>query len=87
MSSGSSSKRQLRTSRAARDGRGVAGPAAVEACHQLPGEALTDAEPFLDRLAVEMACVDLAERLEDFVKSMKAGWLGGPGGSSCSTIR
>ena len=24
---------------------------------------------------------------EDFSKSMKAGWLGGHGGSSCSTIR
>ena len=47
----------------------------------MPGEALTDAEPFLDRLAVEMACVDLAERLEDFVKSMKSGWLGGHGGA------
>ena len=54
MSSGSSSKRRLRTSRAARDGRVVAGPDAVEACHQLPGAALTDAEPFLDRLAVEI---------------------------------
>ena len=80
MSSGSSSKRRLRTSRAAQDGRGVAGPDAVEACHQLPGEALTDAEPFLDRLAVEMVCVDLAERLEDFIKSMKPGGLGGHGG-------
>ena len=54
---------------------------------RMPDVALADAERFLDRLAVEMACVDLAERLEDFIKSMKPGGLGGHGGDSCSTTR
>ena len=35
--------------------RGVTGPQALEARHDLPGAALADAEQFLDRQAIEMA--------------------------------
>ena len=39
--------------------------------YQLPGAALSDAEEFLDGLAVEMARVHDAEHFENFRKSMK----------------
>ena len=35
--------------------------------------------------AVEVSGFDTLQQCKDFVKSMKPGWLGGHGGSSCST--
>ena len=47
--------------------------------------ALAHPKQFLDRQAVEAGGFDGPRGGEDFVKSMKAGWLGGPRGISCST--
>ena len=41
----------------------------------------------LDPLAIEVSGVEAPQQCEDFFKSMKASWLGGHGGISCSTIR
>ena len=41
----------------------------------------------LTRLPIEVSGVEAPQQCEDFFKSMKAGGLGGHGGSSCSTIR
>ena len=48
---------------------------------------LAHTEELLDRRAVEVSGFDGTQGAEDFFKSMKPGWLGGPGGSSSSTIR
>ena len=39
------------------------------------------------RFPIEVSGVEAPQQCEDFVKSMKAGGLGGNGGSPCSTIR
>ena len=58
-----------------------------EARHDLSCAALAHTEELLDRQAVEVRGCHGTQGAEDFVKSMKPGWLGGHGGSSYSTIR
>ena len=67
--------------------RGVTDPQSLEARHDLSCAALAHTEELLDRRAVEVRGCHGTQGAEDFVKSMKAGGLGGPVGSSCSTIR
>ena len=55
--------------------------------HDLSCAALAHTEELLDRRAVEVRGCHGTQGAEDFVKSMKPGWLGGNWGSSCSTIR
>ena len=66
---------------------GVTDPQSLEDRHDLSCAALAHTEEFLDRRAVEVSACHGTQGAEDFVKSMKAGGLGGHGGSSCSTIR
>ena len=61
--------------------RGVTDPQALKARHDLSCAALAHTEELLDRRAVEVSGCHGTQVCEDFVKSMKAGWLGGPGGA------
>ena len=59
--------------------RGVTDPQALEARHDLSCAALAHTEELLDRRAVEVSGCHGTQGAEDFVKSMKPGWLGGHG--------
>ena len=48
--------------------------------HDLSCAALAHTEELLDRRAVEVSGCHGTQGAEDFVKSMKPGWLGGHGG-------
>ena len=78
---------QARDESLPRHRRGVTDPQSLEARHDLSCAAPAHTEEFLYRRAVEAGGCHGTQGAEDFVKSMKAGWLGGHGGSSCSTIR
>ena len=57
-----------------------------EARHDLSCAALAHTEELLDRPAGEVSAFDGLRSGEDFVKSLKAGGLGGHGGSFCSAL-
>ena len=78
---------QARDESLPRHRRGAADPQALETSHDLSCAALAHTEELLDRPAVEVSGFDGQQVCEDFGKPMKPGWLGGHGGSSCSTIR
>jgi hypothetical protein len=59
------------------DREGVAGLEAGEAGHELAGAAFPDAEELLDGAAVEMGDPESAEFLQNFLKPMEPGGLGG----------
>ena len=76
---------QARDESLPRHRRGVTDPQALEARHDLSCAALAHTEELLDRRAVEVSGCHGTQGAEDFIKSMKAGGLGGHGGISCST--
>jgi hypothetical protein len=53
------------------DRRGVSGPQAGQACHELAGAALAHGKQLLDGQAVEVGGFHAAQDIEDFVKPVK----------------
>ena len=73
---------QARDESLSRHRRGVTDPQALKARHDLSCAAPAHTEELLDRQAVEAGGFDGTQGAEDFVKSLKLGWLGGGHGGA-----